>query len=164
MPRLEIFKDKAGKTIKLGLGKKHEKRNTYTPREEEKRLVNMRKTIHLMFTPLTVTKSDQIVGHLLREISRILKFLLDGGAKISFTLTFTNYRRSPLVQSGLEIPCKITVKFPATIKNHKILGLYEELYCEPKAEEVLGSFLILTTGPVPEASKKPLAKSKTQTK
>lgn len=73
-----------------------------------------------------------------------------------------------MVQSGLEIPCKGTVKYPATIKNHKILGLYKELvrelYCEPKAEEVLGSFLILTTGPVPEASKKPLAKSKTQTK
>ena len=75
MPRLEIFKYKADKTIKLGLRKKHEKRSTYTPREEEKRLVSMKKTIHLMFTPLTVTKSDQIVGHLLREISRILKFL-----------------------------------------------------------------------------------------
>ena len=75
MPRLEIFKYKADKTIKLGLRKKHEKRSTDTPREEEKRLVNMKKTIHLMFTPLTVTKSDQIVGHLLREISRILKFL-----------------------------------------------------------------------------------------
>ena len=45
------------------------------------------------------------------------------------------------------------------LKNHMILGRYEEpvkdLYCESKEEEVMGSFLALTTGPIPEPSKYP---------
>ena len=103
----------------------------------------------------TVTESNQIVGHLPREISRMTKCLLDRGAKISLTLTSTNYR-SPLVQGWLEIPCKVTDKLSAMIKNHMIRGRYEELvrelYFEQK-EEVMGSFLALTTGPVPGPSK-----------
>ena len=104
----------------------------------------------------TVTESNQIVGHLPREVSRMTKCLLDRGAKISLTLTSTNYRRSPLVQGWLEIPCKVTNKLSAMIKNHMILGRYEELvrelYFEQK-EEVMGPFLALTTGPVPGPSK-----------
>ena len=90
--------------------------------------------------------------------------MLDRGAKVSLTLTSTNYRLSPLVQGVLEIPCKVIVKLPAKIKNHLILGRHEELirelYCEPKEEEVMGSFLALTTGPVPEPSKIPRRKIK----
>ena len=60
-----------------------------------------------------------------------------------------------------------TVKLPTTIKNHKVLGRYEELvrelYCEPK-EEVMGSFLALTTDPIPEAAKVPPRKIKKRTK
>ena len=43
-------------------------------------------------------------GHLPMEISRVTKFILDRGARITTTLRLTNYRRSPLVQGGLEIP------------------------------------------------------------
>ena len=38
--------------------------------------------------------SGKIVGHL----SRIIKFILDRGAKIEVMLRETHYRRSPLVQ------------------------------------------------------------------
>ena len=58
-----------------------------------------------------------IVGHFAREVSQINKFILDQAAKVIATLTSTNFRSTPLVQ-GLEIACKVTVKMPATIKNH----------------------------------------------
>ena len=54
-------------------------------------------------------------------------------------------------QGGLEISCKITAKFPATIKNHFVMNRYKErlesTYCEPKNKEILGSFLYTIPGP-----------------
>ena len=50
--------------------------------------------------------SGATVGHLPMENSRAIKFLLDRGARVFATLTATNYCVSPLVQGGLEIPCK----------------------------------------------------------
>ena len=38
------------------------------------------------------------------ELSRITKFLIDRGLKVEAQLSSTNYRRSPLIQGGLEIP------------------------------------------------------------
>ena len=49
--------------------------------------------------------SGMIVGHLLMEISRVAKFILDRGARVYVILTSTNYCKSSLVQGGLEIPC-----------------------------------------------------------
>ena len=45
---------------------------------------------------------NKIVGHLPMEISRVTKFLLDRGANVSAKLRSTHYRRSPLVQGGIE--------------------------------------------------------------
>ena len=85
------------------------------------------------------------VGHLPREISRVTKYLLDRGAMASATLTSEHYRRSPLVQGGLEIPCKVSVTMPGTVNNLLVLEKYrhliEELYIEPKSEDIIGSFL-----------------------
>lgn len=85
------------------------------------------------------------VGHIPREISRPTKFLLHRGANMKVTLTGSHYRKSPLFQGGLEIPCKITVTMPGTIRNHLLLDRYRELvndlYCEPKEEIILGNFL-----------------------
>lgn len=93
-------------------------------------------------------KSGKIVGHLPREISRITKFILDRGAKVIAVLITTNYRRSPLVQGGLEIACEVTITMPATIKNQMILDQYKlllnDFYVEPQNEEILGSFLEYT--------------------
>ena len=73
------------------------------------------------------------VGHLRREISR--------GTKVTASLTPMNFRRSPLLQGGLEIACKVTVKMPAMIKCHMILDRFKELvkdyYTEPTNEEIL---------------------------
>ena len=72
------------------------------------------------FAIKTVTDNGNIVGHLPREISRITKFLLDRGAVVQLTLTSTHYRRSQLVQGGLEIASEVVARMPATIKNHMI--------------------------------------------
>ena len=55
------------------------------------------------------------------------------------------------MQGGLEIPCKITVKLHETVKNHILLDRYMQLvnslYCEPKEEVIMVSFLTKTQLP-----------------
>ena len=84
-----------------------------------------------------------VVGHLPGEISRATKFLLDPRVQISAILTPTVYRRSPLVQGGLEI--KVIVKLSGTVRNHLLMDRYVKIvkvnYIEPKHEVILGSFL-----------------------
>ena len=90
-------------------------------------------------------EGGQIVGHLPIEISRPTKFLLDRGAKVTAQLTGKHYKRSPLFEGGLEIPCLVTVIIPGSIKGHMLIQRYqqmvEELYCAPKEEMIMGSFL-----------------------
>ena len=94
-----------------------------------------------MFAIKTCKSNGQIVGHLPREILRVTKFLLDRGAVVQATLSTTHYRRSPLVQGGLEIAWKL----PGAIENHLLMDRYFELvrslYTQPKNEVILGSFL-----------------------
>ena len=95
--------------------------------------------------------SDKVVGHLSMEISRAAKFLLDFGAEVSVTITGTHYRRSPLVQGGLEIPCNLTASLPGySARNHVLLQksveILRDLYVEPTNEEIIGSFLIPNEG------------------
>ena len=81
------------------------------------------------------------------EISRDTKFLLDRGANVSAKLTSTHYRRSPLVQGGIEIPCVVTVSMPGTVINQLLMERYkqfvETLYTKPKEEEILETFFQL---------------------
>ena len=90
---------------------------------------------------------NEIVGQLPMEISRVTKFLLDRGANVSAKLRSTHYRRSPLVQGGIEIPCVVTVSMPGTVINQLLMErckqLVETLNTEPKKEEILGTFLQL---------------------
>ena len=85
-------------------------------------------------------------------MSHVTKFLLDRGAAAYAELTSTHYRRSPIMQGGLEIPCKITVKLHGTVKNHMLLDRYRQLvnslYCKPKEEVIMGLFLARTQLPV----------------
>ena len=105
---------------------------------------------------IKVCDDVKIVGHLPMEISRSAKYLLDRGAVFTVEVTSTNYRRSPLIQGGLEIPTKLTVMMPVTLKDRLLMGKYNEIvnerYAEPKDEEVLGSFLVLP--PVGQACKR----------
>ena len=98
-----------------------------------------------VFAIKTCKPDGTVVGHLPHEISRTTKFLLDGVAQISAILTSTNYRRSRLVQGGLEIACKAIIKLPATARNHLLMDRYVKIvkvkYVEPKHEVILVSFL-----------------------
>ena len=61
------------------------------------------------------------------------------------TLTSTNYCVSPLVQGGLEIPCRIEIHLPPTVKNKELIRIYESyvdtLYYEREEANIAGSFL-----------------------
>ena len=89
--------------------------------------------------------SNEIVGHLPMKISRITKSILDRGAVCTKKIRGKHYRRSPLVQGGLEIPCEVTISMIGSVVNHLLLAKYEsllkELYIEPKDEEIVGTFL-----------------------
>ena len=124
----------------------HYYRNTWNPEESEVlQWSHELENAFDLFTIKTCKPEGQIAGHLPMEIARLTKFLLDRGAVIIATLNTTNYRRSPLVQGGLEIACKVTVRMPGTIKNHMPMDRYLELartlYAEPKDEIILESFL-----------------------
>ena len=49
------------------------------------------------------------VGYISIELSRYIWLSLKGGSRILEEVTSINYNRSPLVQSGLEIPVEITL-------------------------------------------------------
>ena len=63
-------------------------------------------------------ESDEIVGHLPMEISRITKFIVDRGA---MKMSVIYYRRSPLVQGGLEVPCNVTITMIGSVVNQLLL-------------------------------------------
>ena len=79
------------------------------------------------------------------EISRITKFIPQRGARVQATVSGKHYRRSPLIQGGIEVPCLVTVTISGSIMNHLLIARYEtllgELYLKPKDEEIMGTFL-----------------------
>ena len=79
------------------------------------------------FTIKTCQKDGKIVGHLPMGISQPIKYLLDGGARITVTLTSIFYYASLLIQGDLETPCLIKVYMPHTVKNYQIIFMYEEI-------------------------------------
>ena len=92
-----------------------------------------------------IGKDEIPVGHLPMEISRETKFFIDRGGTVTAELTSEYCRRSPLIQGGLEIPCKITAKISGTVINllimEKYIQLVQEFYPAPKDEGILGSYL-----------------------
>ena len=60
---------------------------------------------------------EKIIGHLPREISRYIHFIILHGATISIKVVDVSHRRSPLIQGGLEIPVKVTVSMTFSEAN-----------------------------------------------
>ena len=90
--------------------------------------------------------TGQILGHLPMEISRATKFLLDRAIEVKAEVSANYYRRSPLVQGGLEIPCKLLVRIQVpTVKNielkEKFKSIMQELYAEPIEDIIMDSLL-----------------------
>ena len=51
-----------------------------------------------------------VVGHIPRELSRHIWFALDLGARVTGKIKSDQYRPSPLLQGGLEIPVTVIVE------------------------------------------------------
>ena len=140
----------------------HVYRRFWQPEENQVMLCsNEFGNIHNMFAIKTYKEDEsgeqEIVGHLPIELSRLTKFLIDRGASVTATLSKTYYRRSVLVQGGLEIPCVIKAKMIGTVKNKEILARYLELvnnnYIDvqhTEKEVIVGYFVSL---PVPDPNK-----------
>ena len=94
---------------------------------------------------VSIKNTGVTVGHLLMETSRVTKFLLDRGATAFIKLHSTNYCVSPLVQGGLEIPCRVEIQMPLTLNNREIIDLYKNMidfsYDSREKDFVVGSFL-----------------------
>ena len=58
-----------------------------------------------------------VVGHLPREISRFTRFIILHGATVKVKVSDTKYRRSPLIQGGLEIPVEVEVQMETPSKT-----------------------------------------------
>ena len=84
--------------------------------------------------------SDSVVGHLPKELSRFVRFILQHGASGSAKVLDTHHRRSPLVQGGLEIPIQVTVTMPNSDKNELAMKRFQELVNERYKEPVNGNF------------------------
>ena len=50
-------------------------------------------------------RNDATIGHLPMESSRIMKYILQRDDQVKAILIATHYRRSPLAQGRLQIPC-----------------------------------------------------------
>ena len=139
----------------------HVYRDVWKPLEnEELECLFERHNLFDMFAIKTCRlEGGQIVGHLPREISRPTKFLLDRGAKVTAQLTGKHYKRSPLFEGGLEIPCLVTVIIPGSIKGHMLIQRYQQMVEELLRSErrrIMESFLeqIVPTEDEPRPKKK----------
>ena len=60
-----------------------------------------------------------MLGHQPQELARNVGYIMFHGARASAKVKATQYRRSPQVQGGLEIPIKVTIEMDQ-IKANKL--------------------------------------------
>lgn len=84
--------------------------------------------------------SNVTLGHLPREISRFTRFLISRGADVFVTVKDAHFRRSPLIQGGLEIPVEATVRMEASTKNIEAIERFKQLVEQHYKEPVNGQF------------------------
>ena len=73
---------------------------------------------------------------------------VDRGANVSAKLMSMHYRRSPLVQGGIEIPSVVTVPIPGTVINQLLMERYKQLVETLHRTKERGNF-----GDIPAARK-----------
>ena len=79
---------------------------------------------------LKIGNDEKPVGNLPMEISRAIKFFIDRGMTLTAELTSDHYKRTLLIQGGMEIPCKITAKIFETVINLLLMEKYFQLVKE----------------------------------
>ena len=78
--------------------------------------------------------TDCTIGHLPREIPRIIRFFSLRGGVVTVEVTDNKHRRSPLVQGGLEIPVKLTAEIDFSETNDAIMKRLKQLVTEKYRE------------------------------
>ena len=76
----------------------------------------------------------------------ITKFIIVLCATVTLKLTSSHFIRSPLVQGGLEIRCKVSDKARANFSRNvmeRFRVLVEDLYVEPKEREIRWSLVLI---------------------
>ena len=129
-----------------GLRGYHEYRRVWTPTVAEELVVQHEShnaydryaIAALKLLPGTIRPS--VIGHLPREISRFTYYIIIHGGRVSCKVIDAHYRRSPLVQGGLEIPIRVTVDMDIAESNSRALKKYEELVSEHCKEPVNWTF------------------------
>ena len=81
--------------------------------------------------------SDSVVEHLPREMSRYTRFLISRGGNLKVTVVDSKYRRSPLIQGGLEILATVCIEIHYTSKNVSVLERYKKLVNENYKEHIM---------------------------
>ena len=89
--------------------------------------------------------SDSVVEHLPREISRYTRFIISRGGNVKVTVVDSKYRRSPLMQGGLEILVTVCIEIHCTSKNVSVLERYKKLVNKNYKEPKKGNFDDCTT-------------------
>lgn len=129
--------------FRCGLRGYHVYQNTWSPRKdevlavkhEEGNLFDRYAIAAVKRNHSDVTVREKIVGHLPKEISRLVRFIILHRALVSVKVIDEAYRRSPLVQGGLEIPVLVTITMEYSTSNQakieKFKILCNELYQEP---------------------------------
>lgn len=97
-----------------------------------------------IFAIKVMDTNGAIVGHLPLEMSRITKYIMDREAVVTAIITSDRYRRSPLVQGGLEVPCRIRVTLPTSVLNCRLMDRYASLHGDLYAEPIA----VIDCGPI----------------
>lgn len=132
----------------------HYYRRFWKPKENEKLdCMHEPGNVFDRFAIKTMDERGETVGHLPKEISRVTKYFLDRGFSMYCKLTSRHYRRSPLVQGGLEIKCEVVINSCSTVLQSRLTARYMELvqniYTEPVDEKVMGELIFNFTMTLP---------------
>ena len=119
-----IWKPKLNEKINIT----HERGNMYDPNAIAGKIM----------LPGTLVAS--IVGHIPKEISRCIRYIVEHGASVDAFVLATHHRPSPLIQGGLEIPIKLVVKLTDNEVNSAKLQKYRKFVDENYRESVDGKF------------------------
>ena len=121
----------------------HYHRATWTPSQDEVLICEKEEdNPYDVFAIKVIDGRGIIVGHLPMEISRSCFFLILRGSTLNCIVTDKKYFRSPIVQGGLNILCKLRVQMVPTSHNRSIAthfgSLVGRFYAEPTDEMVMG--------------------------
>ena len=72
------------------------------------------------------------------------RFIILHGATVKVKVSDTKYRRSPLIQGGLEIPVEVEVQMENSSENQQALSKYQTLVAENYHEPVNGKYVDAT--------------------